>query len=57
LAEKPDVRGGVMATSERCGEGDGGDDRRNTYDLERRKERWLRFRFRFNVLKLVCWFN
>ncbi|KAF3495671.1 hypothetical protein DY000_02053182 [Brassica cretica] len=25
----------------RCGEGDGGDDRRNTYDLERRKERWL----------------
>ncbi|KAF3557580.1 hypothetical protein F2Q69_00012895 [Brassica cretica] len=30
LAEKPDVRGGVMATSERCGEGDGGDDRRKT---------------------------
>ncbi|KAF2575598.1 hypothetical protein F2Q70_00003004 [Brassica cretica] len=30
LAEKPDVRGGVMATSERCGEGDGGGDRRKT---------------------------
>ncbi|CAN6827653.1 unnamed protein product, partial [Brassica oleracea var. botrytis] len=30
LAEKPDIRGGVMATSERCGKGDGGDDRRKT---------------------------